>query len=442
MNTENTDTDKLKILILTLNFHPEISGIAPHATSFAIEMANRGHSVSVFSALPYYPAWEIHEKCSGVYFCDHNEDCEGKPACDDGLDGVNIYRSWLYIRKNAKITTKVRILAEISFCLFQFINLLRNFRTLLAADKIVIISPFFLQGVTGLVLRYLFGKKYIFHVEDIIPDSALGTGLIDRTNPLIKLFINFVFALEKLVYRKSIFVSTLTQSMKRNITDKLGPGSENKVIIAGYWIDTEKFFRSDNLKARFRKMHGYCPNDVVIGYAGNIGKKQNLEKLIEYATDLAAIDARFKIVIAGDGANRPNIQNAVKANRLENVKMLPLQKGENYLEFLNGVDISYITQTEDANNMFIPSKLYTTMASGSPVICFANKDSELAQIMRDSGGAFLYSWDEKDMFLGDMKKLLVDKNIISVKSDAIYNFANKTFTKEVAVLEFLQAVES
>jgi colanic acid biosynthesis glycosyl transferase WcaI len=230
--------------------------------------------------------------------------------------------------------------------------------------------------------------------------------------------------------------------MKRNITNKLGQGSENKVIIAGYWIDTKKFFRSDSLKARFREMHGYSPDDVVIGYAGNIGKKQYLEKLIEYAADLATIDDRFKIVIAGDGANRANIESAVKENRMENVKMLPLQKGGNYLEFLNGVDISYITQTEDANNMFIPSKLYTTMASGSPVICFAHKDSELAEIMRSSGGAFLYSWVEKDLFLGDMKKLLVDKKIISIKSDAIYKFAKETFTRKAAVLEFLEAVES
>ena len=49
----------MKILIQSLNFYPELTGIGKYSGEMAAFLALKGHRVRVITAPPYYPAWKI-----------------------------------------------------------------------------------------------------------------------------------------------------------------------------------------------------------------------------------------------------------------------------------------------------------------------------------------------------------------------------------------------
>jgi colanic acid biosynthesis glycosyl transferase WcaI len=51
----------VRILILGLNFHPELIGIGKYTGEMAAWLAEQGHNLRVITTPPYYPQWQIAE---------------------------------------------------------------------------------------------------------------------------------------------------------------------------------------------------------------------------------------------------------------------------------------------------------------------------------------------------------------------------------------------
>ena len=50
---------ELKVLIIGINYAPEVTGIAPYTTGVARGLAAAGHRVQVLCGFPHYPAWSF-----------------------------------------------------------------------------------------------------------------------------------------------------------------------------------------------------------------------------------------------------------------------------------------------------------------------------------------------------------------------------------------------
>ena len=259
----------MNIVILTSYFHPEITGIAPHATAIAKALHRRGHAVTVFAPQPHYPEWEVHAGYRGR-----------RPRSED-MDGLTVHRSRIWLPRTDRVTLRTRLVGECSAVAFQGMQLLRHLATVARADIVIVMSPFFGQAITALALRALLRREFVFHVEDIIPDSAVDAGVLDQSRGLAGALVSFAAALERRVYRSARCVSTLTSAMRDNIRAK-APSA--KVVMAGYWIDPDEHRPDEDLGAEFREAHGYDGSHLVLGYAGNIGAKQKLHALIDTAT--------------------------------------------------------------------------------------------------------------------------------------------------------------
>ena len=51
----------MRILLLGLNYSPELTGIGKYSGEMMEWLAERGHEVRVVTAPPYYPAWKVRE---------------------------------------------------------------------------------------------------------------------------------------------------------------------------------------------------------------------------------------------------------------------------------------------------------------------------------------------------------------------------------------------
>ena len=50
------------VLIYSIYYYPEQTGIAPYTTALAEHLLTAGWEVTVVAGMPHYPQWQVHER--------------------------------------------------------------------------------------------------------------------------------------------------------------------------------------------------------------------------------------------------------------------------------------------------------------------------------------------------------------------------------------------
>jgi colanic acid biosynthesis glycosyl transferase WcaI len=117
-------------------------------------------------------------------------------------------------------------------------------------------------------------------------------------------------------------------------------------------------------------------------YAGNVGLSQSLDVLIDAAGALA-YDGDLAFVINGQGAARTDLEN--KARGLTNVHFVDLQPSSRLPEVLAAADIHVVPLKRGLARSSVPSKTYSILAAGRPIVASVDPGSEVARIVERSG---------------------------------------------------------
>ena len=107
---------------------------------------------------------------------------------------------------------------------------------------------------------------------------------------------------------------------------------------------------------------------VVVGYAGSMGKPNALDTLLDAA--LLLRDARIGIVLVGDGHERPRLAQRIATERIAHVTLLPPIPKAQIPSFLGAVDIAYIGWQRQPMYRFgiAPNKLMDYMMAACTVL--------------------------------------------------------------------------
>jgi colanic acid biosynthesis glycosyl transferase WcaI len=340
----------MRVIVWGINYAPEFTGIAPHSVALCEFLRGLGHEVEMVTSFAYYPTWQKRPEDRGHLY---RTDLE---------NGVPVHRCWHFVP--AKVSALKRILHEGSFV---FTSALRAL-TLPRPDVYVVVSPPLLLGVAAWLVGKLNGAPFVFHVQDMQPDAAVGLGMLKPN-----WFTRALYGLEAFAYRHAARVSGITQGMLKTFRAKGVPDS--KLVFFPNAID----LKSDEpppMRGEFRKRHGFAPDEFIAVYAGNLGVKQGLEVLLQTAPLLR--DPRIRLLICGDGAQREVLAARARELKLPNFSMLPLQAGRDYRALLVDADLCFITQQAGAGNSFFPSKLLGLLAESRPVVTVAAAECELA----------------------------------------------------------------
>jgi colanic acid biosynthesis glycosyl transferase WcaI len=362
---------RLHITVWGINYAPEATGIAPYNKGLCEFLAARGHSVRMLTTFAYYPQWRKADVDRGRLFR------------TDEVNGIPVHRCWHHVPEAGRVTTLRRVWHELTFGLTSCLRAL----TLPRADVWVVVSPPLVLGFFAWLVTRLRGGKYVFHVQDLQPDAAVGLGMVRRGA-----FTRALYALEKFAYAGAARVSGISDGMLRAFAAKgVAPG---KRIYSPNWIaadaatGTKATAELNDGGTATRTRHGLPADALLALYSGNLGRKQGLEVLVEAAAQLATdgVHARtVVIVIVGDGAARAELAEKIAAAQLDNLHLLPLLNDADYRALLAAADVALITQAPGTGQFFFPSKLLAALAAGRPVLAVADADSELAHAVADGG---------------------------------------------------------
>lgn len=339
----------MRVTVWGINYAPEFTGIAPHNVALCEFLRARGDEVEMLTTFSYYPGWHKQPEDRGLFYR------------TDEINGVRVRRCWHYVP--ARVSALKRIAHEATFVLTSTVRAL----SLPRPDVFVVVSPPLLLGAAAWLVGKIKGVPFIFHVQDMQPDAAVGLGMLKESA-----FTRALYRLEAFAYKHAARVSGITRGMLDTFRRK--GVAESKLI----YFPNAIALRDEAAApaGQFRRLNGFGEDEFVAVYAGNLGVKQGLDILIDAAQLVR--DSRIRIVICGDGAQRDVLAARITTLQLANVRMLPLQQGKDYDSLLRDADICFITQQAGTGTMFFPSKLLGLLAFSKPVITVASPESELA----------------------------------------------------------------
>jgi glycosyltransferase involved in cell wall biosynthesis len=352
-----------RLFIISINYAPEPTGFAPHASALAAHLAGRGHDVSVFTGFPFAPVW--HRRA---------ED-QGRLYRVERKDGVTVYRLTHLIPRRPSSAVQ-RILMEGTFSLSALPA------TIAAAirggrpDALLYIGAQPALAMLTRIIAALFGRPYFVNVNDLAARAALDVGIV--AGPLYRLLDTFEFA----AYRGAAGASVLCRAFEDALVEHGYPGDRIRLIRSP--IDIEQI-RPAVRDDRFRAAHGLPSDAFVIMHAGSMGKKQGLMNVVDAAA--MTTGSRLRWVFVGDGEDKAALVDCVRRRGLEEiVRFVPFQRDEDMTAMFAAADVLLLNQLRAVKDTVIPSKLLTYMSAGRPAIAAVNASSQGAEILREADG--------------------------------------------------------
>ena len=123
-----------------------------------------------------------------------------------------------------------------------------------------------------------------------------------------------------------------------------------------------------------------------------MGASQGLETLLEAAT-LVRHCENLLFLLIGRGPGRAVLESQAQTRRLTNIRFLPFQPGEDVPEVYASADL-HVVLLRRKISASVPSKVYSIMASGRPLVAAVPAGNEVASLVERSGAGLVVPPEE------------------------------------------------
>jgi glycosyltransferase involved in cell wall biosynthesis len=399
----------MKILIITQYFWPESFKI----NDLALGLKERGHDISVLTAIPNYPKGVFFDNYS---FWKNNE---------EEWNGIKIYRSKIFSRGNGSIRLMLNYISFVFFCSMKLFFIKEKF------EKIFVYEPSPITvGLPAIVASRRMKIPYYFWVQDLWPESLSAAGGIKN-----KYVLNFFEKITKLIYRNSEKVLVQSKGFAGYIK-KQGDFSDKLIY---YPNSAEKLYRPLEPIPEYQSK---LPEGFKLLFAGNLGEAQGIDTLVSAAKIVKEKGIEVNWVFLGDGRQREYYMNEVKRIGLEsNFYFLGAFPAETMPYFFSCADALIVSLKKDKIfSLTIPSKLQSYLACGKPIL--ASLDGEGANIVIESKSGFVAPSENAELFAENVIKIwnLSSESRNEMSENALQYFKNE-FEREMLIDSLIEILK-
>jgi colanic acid biosynthesis glycosyl transferase WcaI len=368
----------LRLAVLCPHFAPDTAPTGEVITRIVHELVALGHEVHVVSALPWYRQHRIEDGWGGRWVRRERTDWGSITRVHPfpGTDKRNLLR---------------RAAGFVGFSALAGLQSLRGGRV----DAVIAMSPPLTMGLTGWVTHLVRRGPLVFNIQDVFPDAAVETGAITNTRILA-----VARWLERVSYHRAAAVTVLSDDLRDNVAGKMSPTKRGRVHVIPNFVDTA-FITPADRRTALRAELGIGDEPVVL-YAGNVGFSQSLDMVVQAAERFP--EATF--LVNGDGAASVSLHAA--AAHLPNVRFSGYQPKERVPEVLATGDIHLVPLKAGLGRVSVPSKTYSILAAGRPVLAAIDPGTEVPRMLAQSGGGVSVPPDDLEAFCEALRGLLDD----------------------------------
>lgn len=316
-------------------------------------------------------------------------------------------------------------------------------------DCIYLASTPPIQGVLGGMLKKLKKVPFVYNLQDIFPDSLVGTGMTQKGSLLWKIGRR----IENFTYRNADKIIVISQDFKRNIMAKGVP--EEKIVVVYNWVDQNAVVDVPREQNKLFDMYGLDRAKFYVTYNGNIGLTQNMEMLCEVARELETTHPDIHFVLVGNGAYWDTLVARLRGEKKEvktkapdgteaitfgNISLLPFQPYEDISHVFSLGDVSLVISKPGVGENSVPSKTWSIMSASRPVL--ANFDeNELKTIIADHQCGIFTKAGDKEAFKDAIMTLYGDRELCREYGRNGRQFVMDNLTREAGTQKYVDVIK-
>lgn len=362
-----------RLLVVSTNYAPEVTGIGPYATQLAEHWAASGAVTDVLAGMPHYPAWRVDERYRGVW------------RREESRQGVTVHRRRHYVPPRQSALRRA---------VFEASVLVHG---LLAPppgrpDAVVSQMPSLAGGVLGARIARRHGVPHLPVVQDLMGAAAAQSGIRGGGRAA-----SAAGAAERYALRDAALVGVIHESFVPGVR-ALGVDA-GRIRVVPNWSHVPGPSAD---RAATRARLGWPEDTPVVLHSGNMGLKQGLDVLV----GLARLAPHVRVVLMGDGNQRAALR--ASAAGLPNVDFLPPAGAAEFPDVLAAADVLAVTQRASVLDMSVPSKLTSYFVSGRPVVASVAAEGGTADEVRRSGAGVLVAPEDPAALLAAVRRLAED----------------------------------
>ncbi len=371
----------MKLLVLCPHFAPDVAPTGEVMTSIATALAERGHELHIITALPWYKDHAVEPGWGG------------RPWRTERTSWGRITRLHPFPTDKRNIPARA-----VAFAGFTGMATLAGLLSRGRPDAVMVMSPPLPLGVAGWLAAASRRAPFVFNIQDVFPDVAVELGAItDRR------VIAVASWLERFLYRRSDAVTVLSEDLRDNVAGKLRGNRPERVHVIPNFVDTERI-RPDDPENSYRAEYDLTGRTVVL-YAGNVGMSQSLDLVVEAARRHRDRDD-VVFVINGGGSALEGLRE--QAAGLDNLRFVGMQPRERLPEVLAAGDVHLVPLKRGLARSSVPSKLYSILAAGRPVLASVDPGTEVERTIERAGAGVAVPPEDPEVFTEALDALIGD----------------------------------
>lgn len=371
---------KKDVLFLCQYFYPEYISSATLPYDTAVSLAKAGFSVGALCGYPQeYSASE-------------------KVPLKEYRNGIDIKRlKYIQLKRSNSIG---RLINYFSFTFSVAINFmeLKKYKSIMVYS-----NPPILPFIAAMANKF-FGTKIIFVSYDIYPEIAQVTNITSTDSLMSK----FMRKLNKSIFKHVNHVVALSNEMKEYLLKSRATLSSTQITVIPNWYEDKgvtEFSESFNNKL-FRGIKR--EDNLVVSYFGNMGIAQDLDTLLD-TIRLLKNDNGVQFIFAGHGNKMEHLKMTVRSEGLNNVNIFDFLHDQDFQDALNISDCFVVSLAEGLTGLAVPSKTYSYMMAGKPIIAVIGEESDIAKDLHSNNAGYSIQVGESRKFFNAIQALRNDK---------------------------------
>lgn len=273
---------------------------------------------------------------------------------------------------------------------------------------------------------------FIYNLQDIFPDSLVGTGLAKKDGLLWKIGRR----IENFTYRNADKIVVISQDFKHNIMAKGVP--EDKIEVIYNWVDENAIVPVKDDDNELFEEFGVSKDKFRVVYAGNLGNAQNIGIIVEAAKRLKE-NGNIEFVIFGTGGLEEEIKATKEKEQLDNLKILPLQPYERVAKVYGLGHVCIVACKAGLGGAAMPSKTWSIMSSGRAVLANFD-DGELKEIVENNDCGVFTKADDLEGFVGAIEELSQQPERCAEMGMNGRKFILENLTREVGTQKYVEVI--
>ncbi len=345
----------MKIVILSEYFHPDNSGGTPTDLSDLSRALRLRYPEILIDVIT---SKNLYRPAGGV----------GPLPRYERWAGLDIKR--LRVPKSNRPSLLMRFFFGGVFTVAALTELLQRKRY----DLVFIVTNPPALGLAAWFYFKITGTRYLYLVHDLYPNIAIALGKLRAEALPVRVF--------KAVQRRWLHdagqVVVLGRCMKRRLVEAYGLDQARVTVIPSWGVVST----SGPVPATTEFRSRLAFTGTVALYAGNFSEYAKIDLFLKAAGLLRARNDLL-FVLVGDGTRRAAIEQEITVSQLSNVRLLPKVPREMMAQVLAGCDVALISLDQRMLGLGVPSKLYTILAAGCPILAVVPAESEVALVVEE-----------------------------------------------------------